>query len=72
MTKYYYETDYIYNVFGADEHLVVSLWKETKNGKKVKWVAEWKWSTFLSDSWAWSRAEKRIRKLRATYDAEPM
>lgn len=35
-TKYYFDTTYSYNVFGADEHIVVRLWKGTSRKDCVR------------------------------------
>jgi len=69
---YGWDTDYIYNVFGADEHLRVNLYKLSKSGKHWKPIASWTYSTFMASSIAHMRAERRIRKLRQTYNAEPI
>lgn len=71
MAKYYIKRSYAYNVFGADEHLVISLYKDT--GKKyLKYVDSWAYSTFLSPRVAKSRGDAKIRSLRSTYGAELM
>jgi hypothetical protein len=70
---YYFDTDYTYTVFGADEHLRVTLWREGK--KRMKAVDSWTFSTGIFD-WqatiAHSRADRRIAKLVANYGAQPL
>lgn len=66
---FYIQRDYSYNCFGADEHLRISLFKETRGGK-MKHVNSWAYSTFLSNSLAEKRAARKIRELRTTYDAK--
>ncbi|WIE80960.1 hypothetical protein [Curtobacterium sp. MCSS17_016] len=61
--KYTIKTWYSYNVFGADEHYCVGLYRDGKH------INTWSYSTFLSSSLAHRRAEKRIAALRHTYDA---
>lgn len=68
--QYFYNIEHVCNVFGADEHIRVSLWKERKTD--YKWINSWNYSTFLSSAWANARAESRIRKLRETYDAKSL
>jgi hypothetical protein len=66
--KYYIDTDYCYNSLGADERLVVFLVYGTKD--KYKTVNSWEYSTFLSNTLAHNRAERKIRKLKTTYGAK--
>lgn len=70
--RYGFDTSYVYNVFGADEHLCVRLWKMNKSGTKWKFLHSWDYSTFLSARVANRLAERRIAKLRAVYGAEPI
>lgn len=65
---YYWEREYSYNVFDADEHLGVNLWQEKSDGS-LKFIQRWAWSTFLSNRWAESQFEKRVGRLVAIYDA---
>ncbi|OZB88947.1 MAG: hypothetical protein B7X41_05435 [Microbacterium sp. 14-71-5] len=67
--EYAWSLDYDYNVFGADEHVVVTLWRLGRSKRKWRAIDRWRYSTFLTSSGAHRRAERRIRKLRQTYDA---
>ena len=72
--RYFFDTSYSYNVFGADEHLNVRLWRENKDRSAAKCIDSWSFATGI---FAWEsaiatrRAERRILKLRAVYGAEP-
>lgn len=68
--RYGWDMDYIYNVFGADEHVRVTLYRLKKDGTKWKPMNSWCYSTFLSSRLAHRRAEHRIARLRSTYNAE--
>lgn len=70
-TKYYFDTTYSYNVFGADEHIVVRLWRGTSRKDCVR-VGRWAYSTFMKERLANFMAERRITKLRLTYNAKPL
>lgn len=72
MSRYRWSMDYQYNVFDADEHVVVSLWRLNKKGSKYLCLNSWAYSTFFSNSIAHKRAEKRITKLRQVYDAREL
>jgi hypothetical protein len=65
---YSIDTYYTYNVFGADEHYNVRLSRLKKNGK-YETINVWSYSTFMKERLAHSLAERKIRKLKATYDA---
>lgn len=67
---YYFSTEYSYNVFGADEHLNVVLWKE--GNKNYKRINTWSYSTFMMNSLANRRAESRIKRLKNVYEAVPL
>lgn len=67
--NYYFSTEYSYNVFGADEHLNVILWKLTSKGYKR--IDNWSYSTFMLKAIATRRAESRIMRLRNVYGAIP-
>jgi hypothetical protein len=68
--KYAWSTDYSYNVFGANEHYEVTLYRLNSKGTKWKPVQTWSFGTFMMGSIAHARAEKRIQKLRRVYGAE--
>lgn len=68
--KYGWGTCYETNVFGADEHYTVTLYRLNKRGTTWKEIASWSYSTFMQNRLAHARAERRIRKLRNTYDAK--
>jgi hypothetical protein len=72
MARYAYDQDYEYNCFGADEHLVVTLYRLNRKGTTWKPVRSWCYSTFLSSSLADSRALARTRRLEREYHAEPL
>jgi len=67
--RYWITTGYIYNIFDADEHYCVYLYYGTKKGKK-KFINSWAYSTFLSSRVGHGLAERKIRKLQATYKAK--
>lgn len=67
--EYAWSTEYTYNVFGADEHYEVTLYRSSKSGKNWKPVQSWAYSTFMMDRIAHNRAEKRIQKLKRVYGA---
>jgi hypothetical protein len=69
-SQYAWSTDYSYNVFGADEHYEVTLYR--LNGKGTKWkpIQTWSYSTFMMERLAHNRAEKRISKLKRVYGAK--
>lgn len=69
--EYFFSTGYTYNIFDADEHLCVYLFKEKKNGTH-KHLETWSYSTFMKSSLANYRAESRIKRLRAVYGAKPL
>lgn len=68
--NYFFSTKYSYNVFGADEHLNVILWKLTNQGYKR--ISSWSYSTFMMKAIANRRAESRIMRLRNVYGAVPL
>jgi len=68
--RYGFDRDYTHNVFGADEHLRVTLFKLSKDGKRWVPVQDWSYSTFMQERIANARAERRIKKLRSVYGAE--
>jgi hypothetical protein len=70
MTAYGYETSTATNCFGADEHLVVTLYRLNKKGTTWKYVESWAYSTFLSSSLAEHRAARKARQLEQLYHAE--
>jgi ribonuclease PH len=67
--RYWIDTDYTYNVFQADEHYVVYLMYGCKN-EKMRVIGSWSYSTFTSERLAHLLAERKINKLRLTYDAK--
>ena len=67
---YVWDTDYTYNVFNADEHFCVTLYRLTKKGH-YKEVNTWSYSTFMKSRIAHAQGERRIRKLAQTYGAVP-
>jgi hypothetical protein len=67
--RYWIDTNYSYNVFGADEHYVVYLMYGRK-GEEMKTINYWSYSTFMKERLAHALAERKIRKLRLTYDAK--
>ncbi|MGW8431315.1 hypothetical protein ACWGJ9_09325 [Curtobacterium citreum] len=62
-SKYTVHTWYTYNVFGADEHYNVGLYREGR------FINSWSYSTFMLSGLAYRRAEKRINALVRTYGA---
>jgi hypothetical protein len=68
--NYYFSTGFTHNVFGADEHLSVVLWREGKT--KYKCVSSWEYSTFMMKALANRRAESRIARLKNIYGAVPL
>lgn len=74
MSKYGFDTEYTYNAFHADEHYEVNLWRYTKKGN-WKLVDYWSYACGIfpfERSIAHARAERRIKKLRLVYGAEPI
>ena len=67
--QYGWDTDYIYNDFGANEQLRVTLYRLNEKGK-WKPVESWCYSTFLNSRLANRRAERRIMRLRTVYGAK--
>lgn len=67
--KYFIDTRYAYNEFGANEHYIVELFKLSKKGN-LKRIGYWSYSTFPPmGTINRKRSERRIRELRQTYDA---
>jgi len=72
--RYGFDTEYSYNIFDADEHFDVNLWVMTDNGS-WKRVDYWSYACGIFEfqrSIAHARAAKKIKTLRALYDAEPI
>lgn len=68
---YVWDTSYSYNVFGANEHYCVTLYRLTKKGN-YREVNTWSYSTFMKSRIAHAQAERRIRKITETYGAKPL
>lgn len=68
--QYAWDMDYIYNIFGADEHVRVTLYRMNKSGTKWKPLNSWSYSTFLSSRIAHRRAEQKIQRLVKVYNAQ--
>jgi len=64
-TQYFWDRGYAYNDIGGDECISVTLWQGEY------FLAEWQYSTFLSEGLAERRAARRIRNLTSTYGATP-
>jgi hypothetical protein len=69
MPAYGYETSTATNCFGADEHLIVTLYRLDGRGTTWKYVESWAYSTFLSSSLAEHRAARRTLRLERLYNA---
>jgi len=63
MSRYSVSTWYAYNVFGADEHYCVGLFRGDKR------IDVWSYSTYFSRRRAHDKAERKIVQLRLAYDA---
>jgi hypothetical protein len=70
--KYFYQSTYSYNTFGADEHIVVTLYKYKAKNDKYVFVRRWSYSTFMKEWLANSLAERRMIRLQAAYGAKPL
>lgn len=70
-TRYYVDAKYAYNVFGAHKRYRVRLLKETSTDLQVIDTWDYPMGVFpVEAKIGQGRAEKRIRKLRDTYQAE--
>lgn len=72
-TRYYVHAEYVYNVFGAHKRYRITLLKESPKRDTTEVVDHWDYPmgvTGLESRLGRTRAERRIRKLLSTYQAE--
>ena len=68
--RYAVSSKFIYNIFGADEHIAVKLWRYNNTDGDYDLVQQWTYSTFLAHNLATTRARKKLMKLHDSLNAD--